>query len=351
MRDGTWTEQCHVERATRSTTVRTVTGRLGWATGTVVVGWLMLALVRAWQVGASASQVAPYLYAPLLIAGGGWLGWWAGKHVATHIVSTMLAITGVWMVFGVLLVAEPGKAPIGYPNANAALGIQLLALAALATLRDRTRKLGWLAIAATVLATLANVSRAGIGIALGAGAFFALAVAFPRIKARWPVVLGSITACTTGAVLLVAIARRVHWRIEIDTFVEPTRRYLWNQAWEAFRDRPALGHGPGGYAPLNVLADDPDTMSAHSLPLHVAAELGGVGLLLLLALFACGLTVAARAQTPAAAWITVTAWTALTLHAFLDHLVEFWPIPLAAGLVLGYGLVAKTDAEAEDQVV
>ena len=91
--------------------------------------------------------------------------------------------------------------------------------------------------------------------------------------------------------------------------------------------------------------------SAHSLPIQVAVELGALGLVLLVLLYLCGLTVALSASTAAHSWIAAAGWTALAVHAFVDHLLEYWPIPLAAGLALGYGLVSQADPQPQDEVV
>ena len=83
----------------------------------------------------------------------------------------------------------------------------------------------------------------------------------------------------------------------------------------------------------------------------VPEELGGLGLALLILLYLCGLGVALSASTAARSWIAVAGWTALSMHAFVDHLLESRPLPLAAGLALGDGLVAQPDPEPQDEVV
>lgn len=328
-----------------------MTVRLGWATGTVVVGWLLLALVRAWQVGASASQVAPYLYAPLLIVLGGWLGWWAARRLDRHTVAKLVTVAVAFIALTALLTNHPGRGAIGYANANAALAVQLIALAGLIALHRQARWHGLAAVAIGVAALLANASQGGIATGLIVLAAVVVALLHRSARRRWPPVLLSLGTCLLAVAVLVSLARRATWPDWAWTALSRVRHDMWNAAWAAFRRAETFGFGPGGYAQVNPWARDQDTMSAHSLPLQVAAELGGVGLALLTLMFFCGLAWAAVAHTPQAAWITIAAWTALSAHAFMDHLLEYWPIPLAAGLVLGYGLVAKPDPEAEDEVV
>lgn len=317
----------------------------------VVVGWLLLSLVRAWQVGASASQVAPYLYAPLLIVAGGWLGWWAGQRLGPQTVAKLALVAVAYIALAALLTNHPGRGVIGYANANAALAVQLIALAGLIALHHRTRWHGLAAVAIGVVALLANASQGGTATGLIVLAAVVVALLHRGARRRWPVVVLSLGLCVVAVTILMSLARRTVWPDWAVTALSRVRHDMWNAAWAAFRRAETFGFGPGRYAEVNPWARDADTMSAHSLPLQVAAELGTVGLTLLTLIVLCGLAWAAIAHSPQAAWITIAAWTALSTHAFMDHLLEYWPIPLAAGLVLGYGLVAQPNPEPEDQVV
>jgi len=324
---------------------------VGWATGIVVFAWLTLAFGRAWQVGASASQVGPYLYAPLVIVLGAWLGWWAGQRLDPQTVAKIAIVAVAYVALAALLTNHPGRGVIGYANANAALAVQLIALAGLIALHHRARWHGLAAVAIGVVALLANASQGGTATGLIVLAAVVVALLHRGARRRWPVVMMSLGICAVAVTVLMSLARRTTWPDWALTALHPVRHDMWNAAWAAFRRAETFGFGPSGYAQVNPWARDADTMSAHSLPLQVAAELGTVGLTLLTLIFLCGLAWAAIAHTTQAGWITIAAWTALSAHAFMDHLLEYWPIPLAAGLVLGYGLVAQTDPEAEDQVV
>ena len=254
------------------------------------------------------------------------------------------------MLAGVLLTASPAKMPIGYANANAAVAVQLMALAGLVGLDPRARRLAWVGVALALLTVLANRSAAGAAVALPVLLTAACAMrAFPG-RRRWPAAVVAVSALAATTAALVTLSRRAVWpNPAVDAFDE-IRRVLWLQAWGAFREAEIAGRGPGSFESLNILTD-PDQSAVHSLPLQVAVELGGIGVALLVALYVCGLAVALGAVTPAHSWIATAGWSALAVHAFVDHLVEYWPVVVAAGLVLGYGLAAQPDAQRQDEGV
>lgn len=322
---------------------------LRW-TGLVLLAWLTVALVRAWQVGASVSQVAPYLYAPLLVIAGGWAGQRLARAVPPRLLALGLMVLGAWLVLGVLLTAVPGKGPIGYPNANAALAVQLVALSGLVALDPSSRRRALAAVALGALAIVANRSAAGMVVVVPLIATVLLALRLAPGRRRRPAAAIGVIALTSTTAVLVALSRRAAWPQPAIEAFDLVRRQLWLQSWEAFRQAELFGSGPGGFATINAFAD-PDLGSAHSLPLQVAVELGAVGLVLLVVVYLLGLAVAARAATPAHTWVATAGWSALAVHAFVDHLLEYWPVPLAAGLVLGYGLVAQSPTEGDDEPV
>ena len=316
-------------------TLGRVRSRLVWSTGVLVGVWILVAVVRGVQVSASLTSIGPYVGVPLCIIAGGVLGWMVLRRLGPRVLAIAILTVGVYVALPALLANDPGRGVTGYANANAALAVQLIALGGLLTLVPSVRRLAWSAVVAGLIALAANVSMGGSASALILLVAFALAMLMQRGRRRWPAVVASLLICGAAVVTLMQLARRVTWPEWALEALHPVRRSLWNTAWEAFRRAETAGLGPGGFAQANPLARDPDTMSAHSLPLQVAAELGLVGLVLLTLLFLCGLWWAASVVSARASWIGVAAWTALAAHAFMDHLVEFWPVPLAAGLVLG----------------
>lgn len=309
--------------------------RLVWSTGVLVGVWILVAVVRGVRASASLAAIAPYVYAPLLIVGGGLLGVVAVRRLGLRSLARVVLVVGVFVALSALLSDHPGRGAIGYANANAALAVQLIALAGLLTLVPSVRRLAWGGVVAGVVAVAANSSAGATAAAVVVLVALVLALVLRGGRRRWPAVLVSLLICGAAVGTLMQLARRVAWPDWALVALDPVRRALWNTAWSAFRRAETFGFGPGGFAQFAPLARDEDTMSAHSLPLQVAAELGSVGLVLLTLLFLCGLWWAASVALVRASWIAVAAWTALAAHAFMDHLVEFWPVPLAAGLVLG----------------
>jgi O-antigen ligase len=290
------------------------------------------------------------VYAPLLIVVGILAGRSLAERVPPRLVALGLGVVSLWLVLGVALTPEPGKLPIGYPNANAALAVQLVALCGLVALNPPARRRALVALALGVLAVVANRSAAGLIVVVPVVLAVLLALWLSPARRRWPAAAVGILALSSTTVVLVVLSRRAAWpSVALQAFDE-VRRALWLTGWEAFRSAESFGLGPGGFENVNRFTD-PDVTSAHSLPIQVAVELGMVGLGLLVLLYLCGLAVALSASTAAQSWIATAGWSALAVHAFVDHLLEYWPIPLAAGLVLGYGLVSKTQPQPEDEVV
>lgn len=322
-----------------------------WTTGVVIAAWLTLVTMRGIQVGASVTATAPYLYAPLAVVLGGWLGWVAGHRVGPRITAAIAGLVATYVGLAALLADDPGRGAIGYANANAALAVQLTALGGLIALHRSTRWHGLAVVVISTGAAFANGSQGATVAGLIVLAAIVTALAVPRIASRWLAALVSLGLIVTGLLTLTELARREVWPEQAIAALTSVRQTMWHVAWDGFRSAPVLGLGPGGYAETNPNASDPDTMSAHSLPLQVGAEVGGAGLAALGLLVLCGLAWALAAHTPTAAWIATAGWTALFVHSLMDHVVEFWPIPLAAGLVLGYGLVAQPSPESQDEVV
>jgi O-antigen ligase len=73
------------------------------------------------------------------------------------------------------------------------------------------------------------------------------------------------------------------------------RNELWSQGWSLFLEHPLLGVGTGGYA-----ASAPTALFPHNLFLEAAAELGILGLLLVVGIVVAGAARALRAAPPGA---------------------------------------------------
>lgn len=132
------------------------------------------------------------------------------------------------------------------------------------------------------------------------------------------------------------------------TFSSNGRIDLWRAAAKAFEARPVQGSGAGTYerywlehrtVPLKV-------KNAHSLYMETAAELGVVGLIMLLGIGALPVMAAVRARTTDYVAAAATAYLAFLLHAAVDWDWQFPAVVVpafAAAAVCLRGEAVSTD--------
>jgi O-antigen ligase len=124
------------------------------------------------------------------------------------------------------------------------------------------------------------------------------------------------------------------------TFSSVPRAQQWTVAWQDYRSHPWLGSGAGTYE-LHWLRDRPSptkVVDAHSLYLETLAELGPVGLLLVLMLLGLPLAAAAGARRRPLAPAAFGAYVAYLLHAGVDWDWEMTALTLTA-LICGAALL------------
>ncbi|MEP6910136.1 MAG: O-antigen ligase family protein [Actinomycetota bacterium] len=128
------------------------------------------------------------------------------------------------------------------------------------------------------------------------------------------------------------------------TFSGSYRSELWHAAWDDYRDRSVLGSGPGTYEQYwNAHRPIPHKVrDAHNLYLEVLAELGPVGLLLLLLALGTPLVAAIRARDHPLAPLALAAYVAFLVHAAVDWDWEMTAVTLAA-LACAAALLAAAD--------
>lgn len=126
------------------------------------------------------------------------------------------------------------------------------------------------------------------------------------------------------------------------------QRYdLWRIAWDQFASAPVLGAGEGGYQPAYYAqrTTDRNLTSPHSLPLRLAAELGLVGVLLLLTFLVATAVVLIRGVRRAeyAPRRDASALAAVGAVALSQTTVDWlWLIPGVVGLAfLALGLAVR----------
>lgn len=269
-------------------------------------------------------------------------------------------------LFIVLLIVTVIAIPI-YANAGAAVGGLFIALAGLAMLDLRTamksKQLSWgrnrisaakyrvirqvifLAFIVCVGVLLAIGSQAAIALILPLSVIIAFGVWKQAGPPQWaPVALGFFLFVMAGLAVIL-LGNRETWPswLSASESLSSARHTLWSDALSLWATEPVLGSGPGAFTPSSELASStPDLAAVHSLILQVGAELGAVGVVLLAAQFFGGLLFAARGSRPVAL-IAMTAWTALAIHANIDHLEDFPIVGFMGGVLLGWsGLDAQS---------
>jgi O-antigen ligase len=110
------------------------------------------------------------------------------------------------------------------------------------------------------------------------------------------------------------------------------RRLLWTAAWHDFKAHPVLGSGAGTFESfwLRNRTSGEKVRDAHSLYLETLAELGPVGLVLLVAALALPAVAAARARHRRLVAPAFGAYVAYLLHAGID-----WDWEMPAVTLLG----------------
>jgi O-antigen ligase len=128
------------------------------------------------------------------------------------------------------------------------------------------------------------------------------------------------------------------------TFSGSYRSELWHVAWDDYRDHPLLGSGPGTYEqywnqhrPIQHKVRD-----AHNIYLEVLAELGPVGLLLLLLALGAPLVAGALARSRRLAPFALAGYAAFLVHASVDWDWEMAAVTIAA-LACAAALLALAD--------
>jgi O-antigen ligase len=236
--------------------------------------------------------------------------------------------------------------PVGYANGlgiYAAIGILLAVGLALELERPRLRLACVLALLALVPTLYLTHSRgAELGVAVGL-------VVLVRFGYRLPKpVLAGLAASALAALAIVVAATSAEHGIAEKLFGQ-NRPLYWHVAWREWEQNRLLGSGAGTfdrywlhYRTVSSFARD-----AHSLYLETLAELGPIGLALLLAALLIPL-VALRGRRDPLLATAAAAYVAFLVHAGVDW---DWELPAVtlAGLACGTAmLVARRPDDAPE---
>jgi len=326
---------------------RIVLRRLDWfvlAALAALVVWTALSAAWSSQPTASllqAERVLVYLagvLAFLLVA---------ERAALPHVLVGALAGITVIAAYGLTryVVAPPpldqfeGKLlyqPFGYANALGiftAIGI-VLAVGLAFWAQGATARAAALAPILVLAPALYYTSSRGAWLALVGG--LAVVVGFGS-RAR-PAVLAPLLTILAAAVVAGVVAASPHDRT-LSRFAGENRPHYWHVALDDYQAHPVLGSGAGTYGSywLRHRPDRSFTRTAHSLYLQSLAELGPVGLVLVIAALGLPL-VALRGRPHPLAGAAAGGYVAYLLHTGIDW---DWEMPAAtlAGLACGAALL------------
>jgi O-Antigen ligase len=227
--------------------------------------------------------------------------------------------------------------PLGYANGlgiYAAIGTLLAAGLALA-LRPPLLRLACLAPAAILMPSLYLTDSRAAELSLAAG--LVVLVRFSRRLSR--AVTVAFAAAAAAAVALVVAASLHQEHNFVAGLFGANRPHYWHVAWHEVQLNPVLGSGAGTferywllYRPVGSFARD-----AHSLYLETLAELGPIGLVLLLAALGLPLLVLRGRRDPMLA-TAAAGYVAYLIHTGVDW---DWELPAVTlcGLLCGSGLL------------
>jgi O-antigen ligase len=319
--------------------------------GLVLLGALALvAVLVSIRTGTDAGSFVALLGA---VAGVVVVSAMVGARTHRALVPAVIAIGATWLAWRwrLDLATGPVGGPFGYRNASGAF----LATAAVAWLMAGAALRRWPAIVVTVAVALAlsavAVRNADAAAAVGL-AFVALAIALVGPRAS------RVAIAAMAAVFVVSLAATVWLAATYDPAAGPTglaeslvdvglteRRFaLWHDAWDATTAEPR-GNGLGTFALVSPTAhSDRDAFQAHHEFLERGAELGVLGLLLMVAVFGWAfLRLLAVPRPDAVTALGAAAVAVVGIHACVDYVLHTPAVVLIVAALLGTALVPRRE--------
>lgn len=315
-----------------------------------LAAWTVWAAIATALGGRTLAEASGYLLIPVVLGAAVLLGRLVAR-AADAAPGAVRTASALLLPAGLCLLAVGVLEPPLYANAQAAAGVQVVALAALLLTTTLVREEGdrpqgllpagsllLTVIAAALGLVLAARAQAGLVLVLAVAVLAVLALARPlSVRRRLSAGLGTAAFGTALAVVLAltSLPAWPRWLGEPES-LSFARQLLWRDALELWGNHPLLGGGPGSFYDSSPIArSEPHLYAAHSSVLQVGSELGTPAALLLLAVLVLGVLLAAQADR-ARALIGVAAWSALAVHSMIDHLYEFPVVVLLAGVVIGW---------------
>jgi hypothetical protein len=258
---------------------------------------------------------------------------------------TLAALAAVVLFVALVGTRWRALAALALAGAGSAVTVALLAvrsdlvnrpLAAVEAARDQGRS-------AAVLLALCCIA---VGVAWAAVSRLQVRVPRLPLAARAGLAAGLVALFAVGTVAGHPVERFENFKRTPETFSGTSvgehflstsgnnRWPLWTGAAEAFQERPLIGHGSGSFAAWWARHKDVTffVRDAHSLYLETLAELGVVGLALLLCSFALGIETGLRrltAEPEQRAWVAALT-AAVVAFAFQTGIDWLWELPVVS---------------------
>ena len=327
--------------------MRRLLDAVGWperAALTLLTLWVAWSWAAALFAGRVPLLTSPYVLSPVLLVVGVVLGRIVATRLPPDVIVAGLVIVTTVLLVGVIWTDGPAKRPTAYANANAALAVQVIGLAGLAMLgMDRAPQSGPVAhhrrgprrhrgqllqgglrggpaaarrdrpdvVATGPPSVVGRADRSGVD-RRGGGSPWSTwrgsSSGRPRSPGRWTPLVRSCGATRSPC-------------------GSPTR------SPEA---------GPGRWRSTAPWAATPTRPPRTPRCSRWAPRPGWVGVILFALVVLAGLWWAARGSAPWAV-VAAAAWTALLVHSLTDHLLEFGPVVLAAGVAVGWAGASRPD--------
>ena len=279
------------------------------------------------------------------------LGRLAGADRPVSLPAAVACVTGFALAFTSPNATAP---PLGYGNANGALGvlgITAAVMAAVSSTWPTTRRslygLGLLLLLETAATTSLAATLLGVGV-LGVG------LVAPVARGRRLFAVSGLVLVLSAGVITAVVAARYEPAQASPNSVTMTedalsarRVQLWHDAVGMVAADPVRGVGPGRFGVESLTARaDPDARWAHSEPLQRAAEQGIPGVVLLAALTVWAYAALLRSPRRDAVVVCALAGlTAFVIQASVDYTVHFPVLPLVAALLIGIATAGGWDEE------
>lgn len=309
---------------------------------------LALAGVLVYWIGFSAVLAGRSPWATLSVLGLCVAAYAAGRLTSRFVAPWALPAAVVAAAL-VLVVRSPGgsfshlsaQGFLGYSNAKTAFFVQAAFAAVMVFARNRSWKVGAGLLPVLGLFLAIPISSRSLGGFLSSLLILpAVCVAVFR-RGHRPLMIAA-SALVAFAFLSSAFIGRAFsdgigpgWEARTAEVLDLGRARAWSDAYGIMSDHPLAGVGPGGFADAsrNALFES-DLGWAHNEFLQVGAELGVVGLYLVLSLFAWAFM---RLSSPLAGSSTVVALgvAALAAHASADYILHFPVIPAVTLALVG----------------